>query len=146
MSRQRKYGRAAYSRPGMQWLKKILKWPLMFFAMVQIWLWKRKTGVIVNVCILEESEQGTKAGGGAVPWKQLWQFWKYRHQSYKLYNIKFVGVNPSNLWYPIIRSGSVYQLKWYWVDNGYSVYNSESDSLRNWGSKSKAWICERINR
>ena len=43
LSRQRKYGRADYSRPGMQWMKKILKWPLMFSAMVQIWLWKRKT-------------------------------------------------------------------------------------------------------
>ena len=77
MSRQRKYGWAAYSRPGMQWMKKILKWPLMFSSMVQIWLWKRKTGVTVKVCILEESEQGTKAGGGAVPWKQLWQFWNW---------------------------------------------------------------------
>ena len=25
-----KYGWAAYSRPGMLWMKKILKWPLMF--------------------------------------------------------------------------------------------------------------------
>ena len=50
-------------------------WPLMFFWMVPIWLWKRRTGVIVEVCILEEFEQGTKAVGGAVPWKQLWQFW-----------------------------------------------------------------------
>ena len=39
----------------------------MFSSMVQIWLWKRKTRVIVKVCILEESEQGTKAVGGAVP-------------------------------------------------------------------------------
>ena len=77
MSRQRKYGRAAYSRPWMQWMKKILKWPLMFSSVVQIWLWKRKTGVIVKVCILEVSEQGTKAAGGAVPWKQLWQFWNW---------------------------------------------------------------------
>ena len=77
MSRQRKYGWAACSRPGMQWMKKILKCPLMFSSMVQIWLWKRKTGVIVRVCILEESEQGTKAAGGAVPWKQLWQFWNW---------------------------------------------------------------------
>ena len=48
-------------------MKKILMWPLMFSSMVQIWLWKRKTGVIVKVCILEESMQGTKAAGGAVP-------------------------------------------------------------------------------
>ena len=48
-------------------MKKILKWPLMFPSKVQIWLWKRKTGVIVKVYILEESEQGTKADGGAVP-------------------------------------------------------------------------------
>ena len=48
MSRQRKYGRAAYSRPGMQWMKKILKRPLMFSSMVQIgyergrpeWSWR----------------------------------------------------------------------------------------------------------
>ena len=33
MSRQRKYGWAAYSRPGMHWMKKILKWPLMFSSM-----------------------------------------------------------------------------------------------------------------
>ena len=33
-----------------------------------------KTGVLVKVCILEESEQGKKAAGGAVPWKQFWQF------------------------------------------------------------------------
>ena len=48
-------------------MKKILKWPLMFSSMVQIWLQKMRTGVIVKVCILEEFEQGTKAGGGAVP-------------------------------------------------------------------------------
>ena len=29
-----KYGWAAYSRPGMQWMKKIFKWPLMFGSMV----------------------------------------------------------------------------------------------------------------
>ena len=75
MSMQKKHGWAAYSRPEMQWRKKILKWPLMFSWMVQIWLWKRRTGVIVKVCILGEFEQGTKAVGGAVPWKQLWQFW-----------------------------------------------------------------------
>ena len=75
MSRQKKYGWAAYSRPGMQWMKKILRWLLMFSSMVQIWLWKKKTGVIVKVCNLKESEQGTKTAGGAVPWKQLWQFW-----------------------------------------------------------------------
>ena len=30
--------------------------------------------MILKVCILEEFEQGTKAAGGAVPGKQLWQF------------------------------------------------------------------------
>ena len=34
---------------------------------LQIWLWKRRTGVIMKVRILEEFEQGTKAVGGAVP-------------------------------------------------------------------------------
>jgi len=38
----------------------------MFSSMVQIWLWKSKNGVIVKVCILEKSEQGTKAAGCAV--------------------------------------------------------------------------------
>ena len=67
MSRQRKYWWAAYSSPGMQWMKKIKKWSLMFSSMVQIWLWKRKNGVTVKVCILEKSKQGTKAAGRAVP-------------------------------------------------------------------------------
>ena len=48
-------------------MKKILKWPLMFSSMVQIWIQKMRTGVIVKVCILEEFGQGTKAGGSAVP-------------------------------------------------------------------------------
>jgi len=48
-------------------MKKILKWPLMFSSMVQIWLCKRKNGVTVKVCILGKSEQGTKAAGRAVP-------------------------------------------------------------------------------
>ena len=77
MSRQRRHGWAAHSRHEMQRMEKILKWPLMFSSMVQIWLKKRRTGEIVKVCILEEFEQGTKAGGGAIPWKQLWQFWNW---------------------------------------------------------------------
>ena len=47
--------------------EKILKLPLMFSSMMQIWLLKRRTGMIAEVCILEEFEQGAKAAGGAVP-------------------------------------------------------------------------------
>ena len=48
-------------------MKTILKWPLMFSPKVQIRLWRRKTGEIVKVGILEESEQDTRAAGVAVP-------------------------------------------------------------------------------
>ena len=67
--KQRRHGSAAAacSRHAMQWMEKILKWSLMFSSMVQIWLQKMRTGVIVKVCILEEFGQGTKASGGAVP-------------------------------------------------------------------------------
>ena len=63
---QKKHGWAAYSRPEMQWTEKILKWPLMFSNGADM-VMKRRTEVIVRVCILEEFEQGTKAVGGAVP-------------------------------------------------------------------------------
>ena len=50
MSRQRKHGWAAYSRPEIQWMKKDFE--VAF-------------DVFLNVA--EESEQGTKDAGGAVP-------------------------------------------------------------------------------
>ena len=49
MSRQREYGWAAYSRPGMQWMKKILKWSLMFSSMVHHTLCPFQTSQVISL-------------------------------------------------------------------------------------------------
>ena len=54
-------------------MQKILKWLLMFSSMVQIRLseedWSDRESIYLGR--IWASQQGTKAAGGAVPWKQL---------------------------------------------------------------------------